>query len=82
MSKRDVNSEPERRALDSEAIVPRLLDLRATARYLGVSTWTVRDLEAGGVLRRVCVPLHGRDLRKLLFDRAELDRLIEGWKAR
>lgn len=64
-----------------QAIVPRLLDLNATAVYLSVSVWTVRDLEAARVLRRVLVPLAGgRELRKLLFDRADLDRLIEGWK--
>ena len=60
---------------------PRLLDLPATAAYLGVSPWTVRDLDAAGVLRRVRVPLpSGAELRKLLFDRADLDRLIEAWK--
>ncbi len=63
------------------AIPPRLLTLEATAAYLGVSSWTVRDLEAAGVLRTVCVPLPGgRELRKLLFDRTDLDRLIESWK--
>jgi len=63
------------------SITARLLTLEATAAYLSVSPWTVRDLEAAGVLRRVCVPLPGgRDLRKLLFDRADLDRLIESWK--
>lgn len=63
------------------AYSPRLLDLAGTARYLGVSPWTVRDLEAGGVLRRVSVPLPGgRELRKLLFDKADLDRLIDLWK--
>lgn len=67
-------------ALASPAIAPRLLDLRATARYLGVSPWTVRDLEAAGVLMRVCVPFLRRDLRKLLFDRADLDQMIEAWK--
>jgi hypothetical protein len=46
-----------------------------------VSPWTVRDLEASGVLRRVSIPLgNGRELRKLLFDRKDLDRLIEAWK--
>ena len=64
-------------------VPPRLLDLHATAAYLGVSEWTVRDLEAAGVLHRVRVPLpNGGELRKLLFDRAELDRLIEAWKDR
>jgi len=59
----------------------RLLDLESAAAYLGVSPWTVRDLEAAGVLKRVGVPLSdGRDLRKLLFDKADLDKLIEAWK--
>ena len=63
-------------------ILPRLLDLRAAAAYLGVSPWTVRDLEATGTLRRVNVPSGpGRDLRKLLFDRKDLDQLVEAWKA-
>jgi hypothetical protein len=62
-------------------LLPRLLDLEAAATYLGVSPWTVRDLEAAGVLPRVRVPLPGgRELRKLLFDKADLDRLIDGWK--
>ena len=29
---------------------PRLVDVEGAARYLGVSTWTVRDLEASGLL--------------------------------
>jgi hypothetical protein len=62
-------------------VIPRLLDLDAAAMYLGVSPWTIRDLEAAGVLRRVRVPLRdGRELRKLLFDKADLDKLIEAWK--
>lgn len=41
----------------------------------------MRDLDAAGVLRRVRVPLpNGGELRKLLFDRTDLDRLIEAWK--
>jgi hypothetical protein len=64
-------------------IAPRLLDLGATASYLGISGWTVRDLEAAGTLRRVRVPMpNGGELRKLLFDRTELDRLVEAWKDR
>ena len=67
--------------LDSPGLTPRLLDLALTAQYLGVSPWTVRDLQANGTLRRVSIPLGGgRDLRKLLFDRADLDRLVEAWK--
>jgi helix-turn-helix protein len=72
---------PERGTLDSSTSARRLLNLEDAAAYLGVSPWTVRDLDAAGVLSRVRVPLpHGRELRKLLFDRAELDRLIEAWK--
>jgi hypothetical protein len=65
----------------SAPIVPRLLDLHGTASYLSVSEWTVRDLEACGILARVRVPLpnHG-ELRKILFDKEDLDRLIEAWK--
>lgn len=64
-----------------QAREPRLLDLRATAAYHGVSEWTVRDLAAAGVLYRVRIPLpHGGELRKVLFDRTDLDRLIEAWK--
>ena len=36
---------------------PRLLDLGSTAAYLGVSSWTVRDLEAAGELRRARIPV-------------------------
>jgi len=69
-------------ASPSELITPRLLNLRAAANYLGVSPWTIRDLESRGVLKRVTVPLPGgAELRKLLFDKQELDRLIDVWKA-
>jgi hypothetical protein len=62
-------------------LCPRLLDLGTTASYLGLSTWTVRDLEAAGTLKRVRVPgAGGGDLRKLLFDRQDLDQLVEAWK--
>ena len=63
------------------ALSPRLLSLDAAAAYLSVSPWTIRDLEAKGVLPRVRVPLpKGGELRKLLFDKADLDRLITAWK--
>ncbi len=62
-------------------VSPRLLSLENTAIYLGVSPWTVRDLEAAGVLPGVRIPLpNGGDLRKLLFDREDLDKLVERWK--
>ncbi len=65
------------------AIAPRLLDLEAAALYLGVSVWTVRELagKKDGVLRRVRIPLKNNgELRKLLFDREDLDRFIEASK--
>ncbi len=62
-------------------VSPRLLDLHTAAAYLGVSEWTVRDLEAAGTVPRVRIPLpHAGELRKLLFDRTDLDRLIDAWK--
>ncbi len=61
-------------------VAARLLDVDAAAAYLGVSPWTIRDLDAAGTLKRVRVPLRGCELRKLLFDRDDLDRLIEEWK--
>jgi hypothetical protein len=59
------------------------LDVAQAARYLSVSPWTIRTLEWAGTLPRVRIRLaDGHDLRKLLFDRADLDRLIELWKDR
>ena len=59
----------------------RLFDVDRAAASLSVSPWTVRDLEAAGTIKRVRVPLSGgRELRKLLFDKADLDALIETWK--
>lgn len=65
------------------ALWPRLLDLHAAAAYLSISEWTVRDLEAAGILARVRIPLPNQgELRKVLLDRTDLDRLIEVWKER
>ncbi len=64
------------------ALSPRLLDLRAAALYLGLAAWSVRELEWKGVLRRVRVPLpNGGELRKVLFDRVDLDGLVDRWKS-
>jgi len=60
-----------------------LLDVDGAAAYLGVSAWTIRDLDAGGQLPRVRLPLPGgKELRRLLYDRTDLDRLIERSKDR
>jgi excisionase family DNA binding protein len=55
-----------------------LVSLQDAARYLGLSYWTVRDLVHAGTLRPVRLPLAGgRDLRRILLDRRDLDRLVE-----
>ncbi len=78
---RKPKQDPQDPAAHTSAVQARLLDLPATGTYLGVSGWTVRDLEAAGILRRVRIPqARGGELRKLLFDREDLDRLIERWK--
>lgn len=62
-------------------VTRRLLDSEGAAQYLGVSSWTIRDLEASGHLPRVRLPLPGgKEVRKLLYDRADLDRLIDNSK--
>jgi len=50
----------------------RLVGLEDAAALLGVSPWTVRELEWGGHLPRVRLPR----VRRLLFDLADLDQLI------
>ena len=61
----------------------RLLDVHASARYLGdVSVRVVHELRAAGHLRPVRLPLAGdRELRKLLFDVRDLDAFIEALAA-
>ena len=54
----------------------RLLTLPETAAYLGLTPWSVRSLQWQGRLPRVNLG------RKLLFDRADVDRLIEAAKER
>ena len=61
---------------------PRLLDIRGAAQFLGISTWTVRDLLAAGRLARVRLPLEGdRECRKVLVAVEDLDRLVEAGKS-
>lgn len=65
----------------SSKLAPRLLDVESAAAYLSLKPGTIRGLVHGGVLRRVRIPLtdHG-ELRRVLLDRADLDRLVEAWK--
>src|SRR4030095_4343150 len=70
---RDSATVPLVRRTSGPVDAPRLLDVEAAADYLGVSVWTVRDLVERGSLSRVALP----GVRRLLFDRCDLDRLIE-----
>jgi excisionase family DNA binding protein len=60
---------------------PRLLGVTETARYLGISRRTAYELYAAGELRRVRLSLGNQDVGRLLFDRHDLDTLIERGKA-
>jgi excisionase family DNA binding protein len=60
----------------------RLLGVHEAARYLSVSHWAVRDVVRDGTLKAVRLPPgSGRDLRRLLLDRRDLDAVIERSKA-
>jgi hypothetical protein len=76
-----VRAVPRPAARPSDAtsnVLPRLLGIEAAGRYLGVSPWTVRDLVAGGQLKPVRLSLpSGKAVRRLLFDRLQLDLLVE-----
>ena len=57
-------------------IEPRCLDTKQAATYLGLSTKTFRRLELNGELPRpICIAK-----RKKLWDKQELDQLIDGLK--
>jgi hypothetical protein len=76
-------------------ILPRLFDVHQAALYAGVGQQTIRDWTAEGILCPVKVPgsrirrkdgleiirSNGRSMRKLLYDRADIDALIDAWKA-
>ena len=72
----------------SEAIKPRLLNMRQVAAYRGCSFWTARDYILQGLIPVVDLPpLRPREgerprktLRRVLVDRADLDAFIEGRK--
>ena len=82
------------RAKDAESCV-RLLDLHQAAAYVGLSYWTLRDYVHDGLIPAVRLPCARRrakggiivrragdtSARRILVDRADLDRLIEDSKA-
>jgi excisionase family DNA binding protein len=55
---------------------PRLLSREATAAYLGTTTRSVDRLVGKGLLTPVRLP----GLRRVLFDRAELDAFVDAGK--
>jgi hypothetical protein len=71
---------------NGESAPVRLYDLARSARYLGVSWWTTRELVLDGTIPAVRLPApratDGRMLRRILIDVADLDRLIAKWKDR
>jgi excisionase family DNA binding protein len=69
-------SAPDTRSAAGTAPGPpdrRLCGLHEAAAYLAVSPWTLRELVWAGQLRRVRLPR----VRRLLFDRRDLDALID-----
>ena len=72
----------------TEAVKPRLLNMRQAAEYLGCSFWTARDYILQGLIPVVDMPpLRPREgdrqrktLRRVLVDRADLDAFIESRK--
>ena len=84
----------QKRADDMQSAVPawpRLLNEAKSASYLSMSVWSFRELWQAHQIDPVKVPRvdsakmrrreHVKDtLRKLLFDRLDLDALVEKWK--
>ena len=74
----------------SDAIRPRLLNMRQAAAYLGCSFWTARDYVLQGLIPSVDMPplrprpgdRQRKTLRRVLVDRADLDAFIESRKRR
>jgi excisionase family DNA binding protein len=56
---------------------PRLLTRQQAADYLSLSSDMIDRLTQQGELRRVQLTLGDRTVRKVLYDRADLDRLVE-----
>jgi hypothetical protein len=84
------SSSPAVDATSRERIVPRLLNMRQTAEYLGCSFWTARDYILQGLIPVVDLPplrpregeRRRKNLRRVLVDRADLDAFIESRKRR
>ena len=74
------------KAVQPTAIEPRLLTLQQAAQYIGLSYWSTRDLVLSGDLPSVRMPCprahDGRNMRRILVDRQDLDTFIESHKER
>jgi len=58
-------------------MAPRLLGEEDAGRYAGVSRWSIRAWIESGKLPTVKLPGVNGDMRRVLVDRADLDKLIE-----
>jgi excisionase family DNA binding protein len=71
---------PSARPQDSPSCAPpgpRLLTRQQAADYLNLSSDMLDRLTQQGELPRVQLLLGNRNVRKVLYDRADLDRLVE-----
>ena len=71
---------PSERTQDSPSCAPpgpRLLTRQEAADYLNLSSDLLDRLTRQGELPRVQLALGNRNVRKVLYDRADLDRLVE-----
>ncbi|MDA2932139.1 helix-turn-helix domain-containing protein [Nitrospinae bacterium AH-259-F20] len=62
--------------VDSSSVNPKLLDVKTAAQYLGISPWTIREMQWRGDLPYV------KFNRKIYFARKDLDAFIELHKFR
>jgi excisionase family DNA binding protein len=77
---REMPARPAARTQDSPSCAPpgpRLLTRQQAADYLNLSSDMLDRLTQQGELPRVQLLLGNRNVRKVLYDRADLDRLVE-----
>ena len=80
MEVREMAAHPAARTQDSPSCAPpgpRLLTRQQAADYLNLSSDMLDRLTQQGELPRVQFALGNRNVRKVLYDRADLDRLVE-----
>src|SRR5229473_2617374 len=80
MQVREMPGRPPVRTQDSPSCAPpgpRLLTRQQAANYLNLSSDLLDRLTQQGELPRVQLALGNRNVRKVLYDRADLDRLVD-----